>query len=216
MLSLPAPSAMQGNLIVPPEVDGIKVISPAMFSSQMAHIMRGPMAGNFIRQLLMQSDWGDLDVLIIDYPPGTGDIQLTLSQVCNITAAVLVSTPQEVALADVRKASHMFETLKVPILGIIETMSWFRCDQCDKQHFIFKKDGAKTFADQMGLPLLAQIPLDAAITECGDSGKTLVSTFPDSIAARAFFSAAQATLQELAFLRQQTQEGLLSFSLKWQ
>ncbi len=216
MLSVAAPTEMNGNLIVPPQVDGIKVISPAMFSSQIAHIMRGPMAGNFIRQMLTQTDWGELDFLIIDYPPGTGDIQLTLSQVTNITAAILVSTPQDIALADVRKAAHMFETLKVPILGLIETMSWFTCDQCDKKHYIFKNGGAKNFAEQIGVPFLAHIPLDPKITECGDSGKTVVSTFPQSEVTKAFVQAAQTTIEELAHIRQQSQNGLMSFSLKWQ
>ena len=216
MLSVENPTEMRDELIIPPLSNGIKVISPAMFSSQIAHIMRGPMAGNFIRQLLMQADWGELDFLIIDYPPGTGDIQLTLSQVCNITAAIIVSTPQDVALADVRKASNMFETMKVPVLGVIETMSWFACDQCEKKHFIFKKDGAKTFAQHIGSPLLAQIPLDPRITECGDSGQSIVSKYPDSAPAKAFFEATDSVLHELTHLRRVSQEGLLSFSLKWQ
>jgi ATP-binding protein involved in chromosome partitioning len=216
MMKLATPTEMNGELVVPPLSDGIKVISPAMFSSQIAHIMRGPMAGNFIRQLLLQADWGELDFLIIDYPPGTGDIQLTLSQVCNISAAIIVSTPQDVALADVRKANHMFETLKVPVLGVVETMSWFICDQCEKKHFIFKKDGAKFFAQTIGAPLLGQIPLDPGITECGDSGQSVVSRFPDSASGRAFFDATDAVIQELSHLRKLSQDGLLSFSLKWQ
>lgn len=216
MLSVQTPTEMRDSLVVPPISNGIKVISPAMFSSQIAHIMRGPMAGNFIRQLLLQADWGDLDFLIIDYPPGTGDIQLTLSQVCNITAAIIVSTPQDVALADVRKANHMFETLKVPVLGVIETMSWFVCDQCDKKHFIFKKDGAKSFSQTIGVPLLGQIPLDPQITECGDSGQSIVGKYPESNSANAFLEATDSVIHELSHLRRLSQDGLLSFSLKWQ
>ncbi len=216
MLSTTNPTEMNDKLLVPPISENMKVISSAMFSSQGAHIMRGPMAANFIRQLLTQVDWGDLDFLIIDYPPGTGDIQLTLSQVCNITAAVIVSSPQDIALTDVRKACQMFETLKVPILGVIETMSWFQCDQCDKKHFIFKKDGGRQLAQQLGVPLLAQIPLDPAITEHGDSGKSFVSQVTKSPAALAFSQAADSSLAELKILQEQTQNGLVSFSLKWQ
>lgn len=216
MLTASNPTEMRDQLLVAPISENMKVISSAMFSSQKAHIMRGPMAANFIRQLLMQVDWGNLDFLIIDYPPGTGDIQLTLSQSCNITAAVIVSSPQEVALADVRKACQMFETLKVPILGLIETMSWFECDQCDKKHFIFKKDGGRQLAQQLGVPLLAQIPLDPSITEHGDSGKSFVSQITKSPAALAFAKATDASLVELKNLQEQTQNGLVSFSLKWQ
>jgi len=216
MLPVEKPTEMRGDFVVPSTNNGIKVVSPALFSSQTAHIMRGPMAGNFIRQLLMQVDWGDLDFLIIDYPPGTGDIQLTLSQSCNITAAVIVSTPQDVALADVKKASHMFETLKVPVLGVVETMSWFACDGCEKKHFIFKKDGAKSFAQAIGVPLLGQIPLDPRITECGDTGRSVLNVFPESQAAQAFFEIAGSFVNELTYLKRLSQEGLTSFSLKWQ
>lgn len=216
MLNVEKPTQMRDDFVVPTQHNGIKIISPALFSSQNAHIMRGPMAGNFIRQLLMQADWGDLDFLIIDYPPGTGDIQLTLSQSCKISAAVIVSTPQDVALADVRKAKHMFETLKVPVLGVVETMSWFLCDGCEKKHYIFKKDGAKSFAEETGLPLLGQIPLDPKITECGDSGQSIVSKHPDSPITRAFSEASDTLLKELSLLEKGDAAGLLSFSLKWQ
>ncbi len=216
MLSVGNPTEMREELVVPPMKDGIKIMSPAMFSSQSAHIMRGPMAGNFIRQLLLQADWGELDFLIIDYPPGTGDIQLTLSQTCNLTAAIIVSTPQDLALSDVRKAVQMFETLKVPVLGVVETMSYFLCDGCEKKHYIFKKDGAKNFALNIGVPLLGEIPLDARLTECGDSGESLVSKYPDSIPGKSFFAISNSIVHELSHLKKLSQEGLLSFSLNWQ
>lgn len=216
MLSVMAPTEMRGQLIVPPMQEGIKIISASMFSSQSAHIMRGPMAGNFIRQLLIQTDWGSLDYLIIDYPPGTGDIQLTLSQSCNLSGAILVSSPQEVALADVRKAYAMFETMRVPVLGIVETMSWFSCDACEKKHFIFKKEGGKNLANELGLPLLAQIPLDPRITEAGDSGTSFVQSNPESTLFKSFFSLGEEIQKELSHLQYLSKEGLLNFSLKWQ
>lgn len=216
MLHVANPTEMNGDLIVPPVSNGIKIISPSMFSNQSAHIMRGPMAGNFIKQMLTQADWGDLDYLIIDYPPGTGDIQLTLSQSCNLTAAIIVSTPQDVALADVRKACLMFDTMKVPVLGVVETMSYFLCDGCEKKHYIFKKDGAKSFAERIGVPLLTQIPLDSKITECGDSGKTIVDTHPDSVVTKAFMELSDSVAHELTHLRRISKDGLPSFSLKWQ
>ena len=114
--------------------------------AKQAQMLRGPMVAQIIRQFLTQIEWGDLDYLLIDYPPGTGDIQLTLSQIAPITGAVVVTTPQEVALIDVRKAISMFDTLKVPVLGVVETMSYFVCDGCDKKHYIFKEGGGKKVA----------------------------------------------------------------------
>lgn len=216
MLSCARPSEMREELIVPPTHNGIKIISPAMFSSQGAHIMRGPMAANFVRQLLSQTDWGELDVLIIDYPPGTGDIQLTLSQSCNITAALMVSSPQELALADVRKACQMFETLKVPLLGFVETMSWFVCDSCEKKHFIFKNGGVNRLAQETGVPLLGQIPLHPHITESGDSGQSLLELHPKSPETEAFLELSEAVMKELKLLKHLRKDGLASFSLKWQ
>ncbi|MBI2602504.1 MAG: Mrp/NBP35 family ATP-binding protein [Deltaproteobacteria bacterium] len=217
MLKLPTPTRMNGKLVVPPQHGNTKVMSSAMFAPQgRANIMRGPMAGNFVRQLLLQVDWGELDYLIIDYPPGTGDIQLSLSQTSPMTAAILVSTPQDIALADVGKAAQMFETLKLPVLGVVETMSWFVCDQCEKRHFIFKQGGAETFAKRLGIPLLGQIPLDPALTECSDSGEPIVTRMGNSPSAQAFYEAADKILGELSVLQEQKHDGLLSFSLTWQ
>lgn len=217
MLKLPIPIRMNGQLVVPPQHQGTKVVSAAMFAPPgRANIMRGPMAGNFVRQLLLQVDWGDLDYLIIDYPPGTGDIQLSLSQACPMTAAILVSTPQNVALADVEKAAQMFETLKLPILGIVETMSWFVCDECEKKHFIFKQGGGESFARKHGLPLLGHIPLDPSLTEASDSGEPILNRAEHSASARAFLETTDRILGELSALHTQKNDGLLSFSLTWQ
>lgn len=216
MVQVDFPTEMRGHLIVPPQKDGIKIISPSMFSAQKANIMRGPMAANFIRQLLKQSDWGALDYLILDYPPGTGDIQLTLSQSCNITAALVVCTPQEVAIADAQKAAQMFGTLKVPILGILETMSWFVCDGCEKKHFIFKEKGGIRLAQELGVPLLGQIPLDPKLTECGDAGTPFLKENSQSAAGQAFQTAASSFTEEVKNVRNFQKLGLSSFTLKWQ
>lgn len=215
------PEAMKGKLIIPPEVSGIKVISATMFSgNEKAHIMRGPMAANMVGQFLKQVDWGPLDYLIIDYPPGTGDIQLTLSQIARVSGAIIVSTPQEVALSDVRKSIEMFHTLKVPILGIVENMSYFVCDNCDKKHTIFKQGGAQKLAKQMGLPLLGEVPLDPAVNEQADKGLSLSSLSKDQppiskTTEDAYKKLADLAVRELAKINHQSSEILSSFSLIW-
>jgi ATP-binding protein involved in chromosome partitioning len=170
----PRPVSDTDNTFYPAESQGILFLSYDMFNDQKkAQIMRGPMVSNVLKQLLTQCIWGTLDYLIVDYPPGTGDIQLTLSQVIPMSGAVLVSTPQEVSLADTRKAVQMFHTLKVPVIGVIETMSWFVCDGCDKKHFIFPRTQHKTLTEEFGIPLLAQIPLDLALSKICDEGLSL-------------------------------------------
>lgn len=159
------------DLVVPVDFEGISVISTAMFASaSQATILRGPMASSIIKQYLTQVDWGELDYLLIDFPPGTGDIQLTLAQCAEITGGVVVSTPQEVALIDARKAVAMFETLKVPVIGVVENQSYFICDGCDKKHFIYGSSGGRKIARQYGVPLLGQVPFYPKITELLDRG----------------------------------------------
>lgn len=209
------PEHMEGHLIIPPEDQGVKVLSLGMLSSpDKAQILRGPMAGNMIRQLLIQGAWGELDYLIIDYPPGTGDIQLTLSQVARITAAVIVTTPQEVALADVRKAVAMFDALKVPVLGVVENMSIFVCDGCGKEHAIFAKGGAARLSKTYGFPQLAAIPLDPEVGIRADRGESMIDQSTSPVAA-AFDSAAAKMLAELTALKARSSAGLGSFALKW-
>jgi ATP-binding protein involved in chromosome partitioning len=206
----------EGNIIVPPESGGIKLISVGMFNDgDKAAILRGPMAAGLIKQFLTQVAWGDLDYLIIDYPPGTGDIQLTISQTAPITGAVIVTTPQEVSLLDVRKAISMFKTLKVPVLGVIETMSYFVCDGCDKKHYLFNQGGGERLVREFGVPLLAAIPVDPAVSKGGDEGKPHVSTFPDSATAKSYKQAAGSVAQQIAILSSTDDGGLTSFSLTW-
>ena len=211
------PKRSEGQMVVPPEVDGVKVISAAMFSSAgQATILRGPMAAQIIKQFLTQVAWGDLDYLVIDYPPGTGDIQLTLSQTAPITGAVIVTTPQEVALIDVRRAINMFQTLKVPVLGVIETMSYFVCDGCTKQHDIFRRGGGARVAGEAGLPLLGEIPLDPTVAVDSDSGLPSVAHSPNSVASAAYRTAAGQVAAQLSILNSRDGAGLLTFVLDWQ
>jgi ATP-binding protein involved in chromosome partitioning len=160
--------------IVPIEKFGVKFLSIGFFANKNdALIWRGPVASNALKQLMMEGNWGELDFLLVDLPPGTSDIHLTLVQTVAVTAAVIVTTPQDVALADVIKGVSMFnsKSINVPVLGIIENMSWFTpAELPDSRYYIFGKDGGKELAGKMGLPLLGQIPLVISIREGGDNG----------------------------------------------
>ena len=166
------------DLIVPIEKYGVKLLSIGFFvNPDQATLWRGAMACNAIKQLIEEAKWGDLDYLILDTPPGTSDIHLTLIQMLKITGAVIVSTPQEVALADARKGVNMYmnEKVNVPILGLVENMAWFTPAQHpDERYYIFGKEGAKHLAEELNVPLLGQIPLIQDICESGDNGTPAV------------------------------------------
>ena len=166
------------DLIVPIEKYGVKLLSIGFFvNPDQATLWRGAMACNAIKQLIEEAKWGDLDYLILDTPPGTSDIHLTLIQMLKLTGAVIVSTPQEVALADARKGVNMYmnEKVNVPILGLIENMAWFTPAQHpDERYYIFGKEGAKHLAEELNVPLLGQIPLIQDICESGDNGTPAV------------------------------------------
>jgi ATP-binding protein involved in chromosome partitioning len=166
------------TLIKPLESYGVKVLSIGFFSDpDQAVVWRGPMATKALNQMFKEAHWGDLDYLLIDLPPGTGDIHLTLVQNIPLTGAIIVSTPQEVALADARKGINMFkmDTLKVPVIGLVENMAWFTPEELpDNKYYIFGKDGAKDLAESMNVPLLAQIPLIQSVREAGDIGRPAV------------------------------------------
>ena len=211
------PEQMDGALVIPPVVQGLSMISISMFSSKdKAQVLRGPMAANLIRQFLDQVSWGALDYLLIDYPPGTGDIQLTISQIANVTGAILVTTPQELALADVRKALTMFEALKVPVVGIVENMSYFLCDGCDKKHYVFSEGGGRVLAGQRGLPLLAEVPIDIRIRKNSDEGIDFIADPEQQLPSSALYmDLAQKVVHEVSEIRRQSAGGLGSFSLTW-
>jgi ATP-binding protein involved in chromosome partitioning len=183
MLNITAkPNAVEGKKIPPITAHGIKAVSMGFFMDEDAPVVwRGPMVGMAVEQLLRDVDWGELDYLVIDLPPGTGDAQLTLTQKVPITGAVIVSTPQAVALADVRKGVNMFKTVDVPILGIIENMSYFVCPKCEHRVDIFSSGGAKKEAEATGMKFLGDIPLDSEIREHADSGTPILIAKPDSV-----------------------------------
>lgn len=162
------------ELIIPVEKYGVKMLSIGFFvNKDDAIVWRGAMAGNALKQLIADANWGDLDYFLIDFPPGTSDIHLTLVQSLAITGAVVVSTPQQVALADARKGINMFtnDKVNVPILGLIENMAWFTpAELPENKYYIFGKDGCKNLAEEMNVPLLGQIPIVQSICEGGDSG----------------------------------------------
>lgn len=192
------PKTSPERKLIPLVRHDIKLMSIGfMVPEEQAMIWRGPMLHSAIRQFLSDVDWGELDYLIIDLPPGTGDVALTLSQAIPLTGAVIVTTPQDVALADVRRGVAMFERLGVPILGIIENMSFFRCPHCNEKTEIFKADGGKKTSERFAVSFLGEIPLDAEVCTAGDLGVPIVAGHPDSHQAEAFGDVASALDQVL-------------------
>jgi ATP-binding protein involved in chromosome partitioning len=148
------------------------------------------MLHSVVSQFCNKVQWGELDYLVVDMPPGTGDVQLSLAQIVPVTGAVLVTTPQEVSTQDVRRAFGMFERVRVPVIGLVENMSYFKCDGCEKPHYLFGKDGGLRLARKLGTQCLAQLPLVPSVREGGDLGAPIVITQPSSEAARAFIELA--------------------------
>ncbi len=185
MLGLKGKQPMvQDGKMVPLEAHGLKVISIGfMVPESQALIFRGPIISSMLRQFLYDTLWGDLDYLVVDLPPGTGDIQLTLAQAIPLSGSVIVTTPQDVALADVTRGIEMFKKLSVPILGLIENMSFFRCPHCGERSEIFSHGGAVKASKQFDVPFLGEIPLSLAIREGGDVGEPAVTkTQPEAFA----------------------------------
>jgi ATPases involved in chromosome partitioning len=187
------------DIIVPLIKYGVKILSTGFFVDPAeAVVWRGPMASGFLKQLMAQGEWGELDFLIVDLPPGTSDIHLTLVQETAVTGAIVVSTPQEVALADAVKGIAMFrsEKINVPVLGLVENMSWFTpAELPDNKYFIFGKDGGKKLAEKAGVPLLGQIPLIQSICESSDKGEPVA--LGNSAAGEAFMSIADIVVEKI-------------------
>jgi ATP-binding protein involved in chromosome partitioning len=182
---------MKDNQIIPFDMQGVKVISLGLLIGRdQPTVWRAPMATKMIQQFLLGVHWGELDFLIIDLPPGTGDIQLTLSQQSNLTGAIVVTTPQAVAIDIAKKGLLMFQHVGVPILGLIETMSGFGCSECGTVTSIFGEGGAKKLSAETSVPLLGQIPLDAALVRACDEGEPIVMRDPASPSAKAYMAAA--------------------------
>ena len=187
------PSA-SGNKILPLEAYGLRVMSMGFLMPQnKAAVWRGPMLHSAIRQFLTDVDWGDLDYLIVDMPPGTGDVQLSLTQLLPLTGAVIITTPQAVALADVIKGVDAFQTVKppVPVLGVVETMSYFVAPDTGRRYDIFGHGGGQRMAEQLGVPFLGEVPIDPRVREGGDAGQPIVVAAPNSEAAKAYSQIAQ-------------------------
>ncbi len=205
MLGSRARPGMFENRIIPVEAHGMKMMSIGLLVNEREPLVwRGPMIHSFIQQMLKDVTWGALDYLVFDMPPGTGDAQLSLSQVIPLSGVVMVTTPQEVALLDVRKAIGMFQKLNVPILGIVENMSYFVAPDTGKRYSIFGEGGGQRLADEYGVPLLTQVPLDSATRLAGDEGIPITLRAPDSAQARTFRELAAAVrrrLDELGALR---------------
>lgn len=197
MGSTTGPEQKDGK-IVPVETHGVKLISMAFLVPEEAPLVwRGPMVHQYLQAFFRDVLWGDLDYLLIDLPPGTGDVQLSLSQMVPLAGAITVTTPQEVSLYDVRKGMAMFQKVNVPLLGIIENMSFFLCGHCGERTDIFSHGGGERAASKLGVPFLGSIPIDPAIREGGDSGHPIVVANPASPQAAAFKQIAQKLVNEL-------------------
>ncbi len=199
---------VENNKLQPAESHGLKVVSFGFFADQdhQAAIYRGPIISGIVKQFLVDTNWSDLDYLIVDLPPGTGDIPLTLAQTIPITGILVVTTPQDVASNIAVKAFGMFQKLNIPIIGVIENMSYFKCPDCNKDHHIFGKGGAMKISEKYNIPFLGEIPLNPGIMEGSDTGKPVLVTDPKSAHAKAFTAAAKNVAARCSILAAQIKE----------
>jgi len=201
------PEVSEDKKMIPPEAHGIKVISMGMLvPPDQPVIWRGPMLHGAVQQFMRDVVWGELDYLVVDLPPGTGDVSLSMAQSVPVAGAVVVTTPQGVSVSDVRKAVGMFRQLNIPVLGVMENMSYFVCGHCQERTEIFGHGGGAAMAKDMGIPFLGEVPIDTRVRSGGDTGKPIVAEAPDSPAARAFVEvagkvAAQLSIQAMRVLR---------------
>ncbi len=190
--------APDGRMLVPLEAYGVKVMSIGFLIEEGAPVIwRGPMVMSALNQLLREVAWGDLDVLVVDMPPGTGDTQLTMAQNVPLSGAVIVSTPQDLALIDARRGIAMFKQVHVPLIGVVENMSYFLCPHCGGRTDVFSHAGAQREAEKLDVPFLGEVPLDIAIRANSDEGRPVVASLPDSGHAGAFLEIARRVAQTL-------------------
>lgn len=181
------PEIINDKQLIPMENYGIKAMSIGLLvDEEKPMIWRGPMATSALTQMMRDVEWGELDIMVVDMPPGTGDVQLTMAQQVPLAGAVIVSTPQDLALVDARKGLNMFRQVDVPVLGIIENMSYFLCPRCGERSEIFSHGGGRAEAERLGAPFLGEIPLDIVIRETSDSGQPIVVAAPESAHAKAY------------------------------
>jgi len=201
------PEVSEERRMVPPEAFGIKVISMGMLvPPDQPVIWRGPMLHGAVQQFMRDVDWGELDYLVVDLPPGTGDVSLSMAQSVPVAGAVVVTTPQGVSVADVRKAVAMFRQLNIPLLGVVENMSYFVCGHCQERTEIFGHGGGARMAADLGIPMLGEVPIDTRVRAGGDEGQPIVAAAPESPAAQAFIDvagrvAAQVSIQNMRVLK---------------
>src|SRR3954468_16982549 len=187
------------NKLIPIEAYGVKMMSMALLQpGDKPMVVRGPILHGLVRQFLSDVKWGELDYLIVDMPPGTGDVQLSLAQLVPVQGAVLVTTPQEVALADVRRALRMFETVAVPVLGVIENMSYFIAPDTGNRYEIFGRGGGQKLSDEYNLNFLGQVPIGFEVREGGDRGVPVVILAPDTEQAAAFKKVAEEVARQVS------------------
>jgi ATP-binding protein involved in chromosome partitioning len=198
MIGLNEQPRVIGQRIVPLEAHGLKVMSMGFLNpGDRPVVWRGPMLHGVVRQFLSDVNWGEIDFLIVDMPPGTGDVQLSLAQLVPVQGAIVVTTPQEVAAADVRKAINMFEQVGVPLVGVVENMSYFVCDSCSTRHEIFGHGAGEKLAAQFKTTLLGQIPIGLGVRESGDAGTPVVLADPSSEQARVFRQIAETVVAKV-------------------
>jgi len=201
------PDVSEDKKMIPPEAHGIKVISMGMLvPPDQPVIWRGPMLHGAVQQFMRDVVWGELDYLVVDLPPGTGDVALSMAQSVPVAGAIVVTTPQGVSVSDVRKAVGMFRQLNIPVLGVMENMSYFVCGHCQGRTEIFGHGGGAAMAKDMGIPFLGEVPIDTRVRTGGDEGRPIVAEAPDSPAGRAFIDvagkvAAQLSIQAMRVLR---------------
>ena len=193
------PQVSSTNRIMPFLNHGVKMQSLGFFLGENAPVIwRGPMVMKAVQQLLQDTDWGELDVLVVDLPPGTGDVQLTLAQTVPLTGVILVTTPQDLALLDVTKGAEMFKQVGAPLLGIVENMSFFTCPDCGKETEIFRRGGGQKESERLGIPLLGRVPLDPEVCDAGDTGVPVAIGQPDSQAGAEFHKIAATVVEILS------------------
>ncbi len=209
------PRVTEDKKIHPLASYGLKLMSIGFLAGDDAPVIwRGPMVHGIIRQFLTDVAWGELDYLILDLPPGTGDAALTLVQTAPLAGAVIVTTPQEVSLIDARKGLQMFQRVNVPVLGFVENMSYFICDACDKRHHLFGEGGADRHARELGVDVLARLPMQPDVVTAGDSGKPTVVESPDSLAGQGFRDLAGTIARKLSMLNAEAPP-VLGGNIEW-
>lgn len=209
----------KGEIIEPALCRGIKMISMAYFCNKKeASAVRAPIANSLIAHFINQVAWGDLDVLLVDFPPGTGDIQLTLCQQAQLLGAIIVTTPQEIALMDVRKAISLFDQVNIPLVGIIENMSYYQADPCEEIFYPFGKGGGERLAEEVKCPFLGKIPLEPLLCQCGDTGSSLFESAnkKQQALANLILELTSNVIEQIDILKHIRQKGVGSFQLVWQ